>query len=73
MVKEHSKHEDTLDYYKTGKITTIYQTYLDICEDIENSDLGDLEKEAEKEKVLQARKEAFGEENFRYYPPWKKR
>ena len=61
----------TQQYWKTGKLITCFQTYLDLNKDIENSDLKDLEKAIEKEKVLEARKAAFGPD-FKHYPPWKK-
>ena len=83
MIKKHSKKgyvkqeevdeefDFTQQYWKTGKLTTCFQTYLDLNKDIENSDLKDLDKAKEKEKVLDARKVAFGPD-FRHYPPWKK-
>ena len=84
MIKKHSKKtcviQDKVDeqqvdftqqYWKTGKLITCFQTYLDLNKDIENSDLKDLEKAIEKEKVLEARKAAFGPD-FKHYPPWKK-
>ena len=36
-------------YWQTGKIGTTYQTYLDICKDIENSEIDDAEKDERKE------------------------
>ena len=58
-------------YWSTGKLITCYQTFLDVNKDIENSNLEQGEKAAEKDKALEARKVAFGSD-FMYYPPWKK-
>ena len=33
-------------------------------------DLSEREKHIEKQKVLEARREAFGEILYKYYPPW---
>ena len=52
MVKQHNKYDGTHKYWQTGKIGTTYQTYLDICKDIENSEIDDAEKDAEITKVL---------------------
>ena len=39
---------------------------------IKNSDLNKEAKDMELSKILEARKDAFGE-NFRYVPPWKQK
>ena len=46
-----------------------YQTYLDAIEVIDNCDLDEESKGEEKKKVLEARKDSFGN-NFKYFPPW---
>ena len=58
----------------TGKMATgtAFQSYLDVLDILETTDLTEDEKHIEKEKVLEARKEAFGPE-FKYYPPWRTR
>ena len=50
------------NYWKDGNISQLYQSFFDVNKIIE-----------EKEKVLEARREAFGESLFRYYPPWSSR
>ena len=40
---------------------------------IKKSDFAEHEKKVEKEKVMEARKEAFGDDQYRYYPPWRAR
>ena len=47
----------------------MFQTFLDVLDVIENSDLTEESKELEKSKVLAARKEAFGKD-FVLFPPW---
>ena len=51
---------------------TAFQSYLDVLDILETTDLTEDEKHIEKEKVLEARKEASGPE-FKYYPPWRTR
>ena len=63
--------EFTRKYWSTGKILNCFQTFLDINNDNEDSNLQMSDKAAEKEKVLEARKEAFGND-FKHYPPWEK-
>ena len=63
---------DTKWYWETGILGTVYQTFLDANEIIDNSDLTEDVKEMERSKILEARKDAFGE-NFRYFPPWKRK
>ena len=57
---ETDKYTKTALYWEKGKLGTIFQTYLDVIDVIENSDLTEVSKDLEKEKVLAARKEAFG-------------
>ena len=63
------KYPDTCLYWKTGRLGTVFQTFTDVNEIIENSNLSLENKEIEKAKVLDARKEAFGE-NYTFVPPW---
>jgi hypothetical protein len=62
-------YSETEHYWKTGTITTIYQTYLDVNETIKSSNLSEESKVDEKAKALEARKFAFGS-HFQHVPPW---
>ena len=66
------KYMETENYWKCGKLGTIFQSYLDANEILEKSDLTEEEKVMEKNKVLEARKFAFGTD-YIYVPPWKSR
>ena len=62
---------DRSDYYwKIGRIGISYQTYVDILDVAQNSELSDTEKGEEKLRVTEARKKTFGN-NFKHFPPWK--
>ena len=50
----------TSQYWKEGKLGTVFQTYLDVLEIIEKSELTEESKDVERAKVLEARKDAFG-------------
>ena len=63
------KYSGTHFYWKTGRLGTIFQSFLDANEIIENSNLEAEIKMKEKEKILEARKFAFGKD-FRDFPPW---
>ena len=52
-------------------MSEVYQTYLDVIEDVENSRLNEDMKATEKEKALEARKKSLGP-NYWKFPPWKK-
>ena len=69
-VDDDKKYSETYHYWKTGKLGTIYQSFLDANDIIEKSTLDEEDKMKEKQKILQARKLAFGND-FRYFPPWK--
>ena len=69
-VDEDQKYSETHHYWKTGKLGTIFQSYLDANEIVDKSNLEEEAKAREKEKILEARKHAFGN-HFRNYPPWK--
>ena len=47
----------------------MFQTFTDVLSDIEESPLGEEEKNTERDNVIQARKEALGS-NYSFYPPW---
>ena len=66
------KYNESENYWKTGKLGTIYQTFLDVNCIIESSNMSEDEKIVEKLKALAARKKAFGSE-YTWYPPWKTR
>ena len=68
-LKENYKYPDTCHYWKTGRLGTVFQTFIDVNEIIDTSNLSEVIKEIEKAKVLDARKCAFGE-NYAYVPPW---
>ena len=68
-LKENDKYPDTCHYWKTGRLGTVFQTFIDVNEIIDTSNLSEVIKEIEKAKVLDARKCAFGE-NYAYVPPW---
>ena len=61
----------TQRYWTTGILGTVYQTYIDVLNVIEESCLDEESKQNEKDQVLDARKKAFGDD-YRYYPPWRK-
>ena len=63
------KYSKTVQYWKEGKIGTIFQTFLDVLDVIESSDLTEESKDLEKDKVLESRKIAFGKD-FEHFPPW---
>ena len=67
---EDEKYERSCHYWKNGRIVIAYQTYLEVLEIIESSDLDTSEKEIEKHKVTEACKEVFGP-NYKNFPPWK--
>ena len=63
------KYVKTFHYWEKGRLSTVFQTFLDVLDVIENSDLTEESKELEKSKVLAARKKAFGKD-FVLFPPW---
>ena len=65
------KYESCRHYWKHGHIGTVYQSFLDAVDIIENSKLTEESKQEEKEKVVEARRKAFGS-NFKHFPPWSK-
>ena len=69
---EDQNYDDTIHYWKTGWLGTMYHSYLAANNVIDTSDLQEDLKRKEKEKILQARKTAFGN-SFSNFPPWSKR
>ena len=69
---EDEKYVGTRHYWKTGRLGTVYQTFIDANEIIEKSDLAEGSNNQEKEKILDARKTAFGP-HFSFVPPWNKK
>ena len=65
------RYDNTEHYWKSGRIGMAYHSFLDAIQIIDSSDIPEHEKKTEKEKLLDARKSAFGK-NFSNYPPWKK-
>ena len=58
-----SKYENTSHYWKKGYLGRGYQSYIDVIDIIEDSDLSEEAKAGEKQRALDSRKEALGE-NF---------
>jgi hypothetical protein len=67
--EENDKYLSSGHYWKKGWIGTVFQTYLDADDVIDKSNLNEEEKQVEKNKVLEARKLAFGT-GFEFFPPW---
>ena len=67
--EEDDKYLETCHYWKTGRLGTVFQTFFDVNQIIDSSNLSEEIKQIEKAKVLEARKCAFGE-NFKHVPPW---
>ena len=78
MARKHSKLEqvdgcsDETEDEKYSETKKYWECFLDANDIIEKSDFTEEIKIKEKDKILAARKSAFGD-NFMYYPPWKKR
>ena len=68
-IDDDKEYTRTRHYWKAGWLGTVYQSFLDANHIIENSDLDEGSKVEEKQKLLEARKLAFGD-NFRRVPPW---
>ena len=66
------KMNSILEQISIGKLCTVYQTFIHAIDIIENSDLTEESKNYEKEKILDARKTAFGP-HFSCVPPWNKK
>ena len=68
-VEEDDKYFSSKYYWKDGRIGTVFQTYLDVIDVIESSDLKEDDKQLEKGKALEARRVAFGTMH-KFFPPW---
>ena len=68
-LEKDEQYENTKHYWKEGYLGTVFQVFIDANKIIEESHLGSECKNAEKDKVLDARKRAFGD-NYKYFPPW---
>ena len=62
------KYEDTKHYW----LGSVYQVFIAANDIVYDSDMPEDVKAEEKEKILEARKAAFGD-SFRYYQPWRNR
>ena len=63
------RYAGTKHYWEFGRLGTVYQTFLDANDIIDKSTLDKDDKEIEKDRILDARKTAFGK-NFLHFPPW---
>ena len=70
--EEDEKYDRSVHYWKTGYLGTGYQNFIDANEVIDASNLNEVSKNEEKEKILEARKCAFGD-IFINMPPWNQR
>ena len=61
-----------LEQISIGKLCTVYQTFIDAIDIIDNSDLTEESKNHEKAKILDARKSALGP-HFSFVPPWNRK
>ena len=66
---ENEAYDGSKHYWKNGYLGGAWQSYIDALEVLENCGFESKTKETEKEKLLNARKEALGDV-FKYYPPW---
>ena len=57
--QDDKQYSGTQYYWKTGRLGTVFQSFLDANEIIENSNLETETKIQDKEKILKARKSAF--------------
>ena len=64
------KYKDTINYWKSGYLGTVYQRFLDVNDVIDAMDYSIQGKADAKNKILEARKSAFNGENWRNFPPW---
>ena len=63
------KYENTEHYWKEGWLGRVYQTYIEANEVLNEIEMDSRTKNLEKEKILDARKLAFGN-NYKHFPPW---
>ena len=67
---EDEKYSSTDHYWKTGNPGTIFQTFLDANDILKKSNLSKEDKAIENDKIIEARKRAFGPD-LKFYPHWK--
>ena len=61
---------NTESYWRQGLLGRSFQNYIDAIKILEDSSLDNESKEIEKVAILDARKDAFGDDH-KYYPPWR--
>ena len=66
------KYDNTRHYWEKGRVGISYAAYVEAFDVIEASNLSQKEKLVEKDRLLERRKDAFGD-NYVTYPPWCKR
>ena len=71
-LEEDAQHSETSHYWKTGRLGTSYQTFIDANDCIEKNNPPEDIKKSEITKILDARKTAFGP-NFSHVPPWNRK
>ena len=71
-LEEDTKYPETSHYWRTGRLGTVYQAFIDANNIIENSNLPEDVKKCETKKILDARTDAFGP-NFSHVPPWNRK
>ena len=64
------KYHSTRNYWRTGYLGTVYQTFLDANDVVEAMNLSEEETTTEKSKILEARKTAFSPGAWHNFPPW---
>ena len=67
---EDTPYQNTKSYWHKKVLGRSFQNYLDASKIIEESSFNSEEKKIEMAALLEARKEAFGDE-YKYYPPWR--
>ena len=65
-LEEDTKYTETSHYWRTGRLGTVYQAFIDANNIIENSNLPEDVKKCEIKKILDARKDSFGP-NFSHF------
>ena len=67
---EDVQYQNTKSYWDQGYLGRSFQSYIDAIEIVKESSLDNEAKEVEKAAILDARKNAFGDDH-KYYPPWR--
>ena len=71
IAENDTEYNNTVHYWEKGRIGIAYHSFLNANAIIDDSDMTNEEKVEEKNRLLESRKNAFGN-NFKNYPPWKK-